>query len=109
MAADESPGDVHNFDELWRAALRFYEKETGKDLLQLPDAAGFPSRPSSADEVIEIIKARSESFKAFRDKGRKLLTVLKPIVHFVRLFIDAGAEAAGASVSTNSLSRLTIV
>lgn len=93
----ESP---RNFDELWDAALQRYEQETKKKLLTLDIARAFPSRPGSADEVLEHFKQQNQSFEAFRTHGQNVLRVLKPIVHFVRLFIDTGAEAAAASVRT---------
>lgn len=87
-----------NFGELWDEALRRYKIETKKDLLSLPFAKDFPARPSDATEVIEHFKKQDESFKAFRDLGHDMLSVLESIVHFVHLFIDSGAEAAAASV-----------
>ena len=91
--------NLRNFGELYDEALRRYEAKTGRKLSGHPLVVGLPTRPDSADEVIAIIEKQSGTFKGFRDTGRNLLNVLKPIVHFVHLFIDSGAEAASASVS----------
>ncbi|VDB88494.1 unnamed protein product [Peniophora sp. CBMAI 1063] len=95
MASDDN--SRKGFGELWDEALQRYKKETKQDLLSLPFAKDFPSRPSNASKVLEHFKKRDESFKTFRDLGHKVLSVLESIVHFVHLFIDSGAEAAAAS------------
>ena len=91
--------NLRNFGELYNEALRRYEEKTGRKLTDHPLAEDLPTRPDSADEVIAIIEKQSGTFKGFRATGRNVLNVLKPIVHFVHLFIDSGAEAASASVS----------
>lgn len=93
------PGD---FGELWNVALRRYKKETGKDLPDLAMAKELP--PSgNVDDIMDYIETQGERFGAFRERGKKVLIVLKPIVNFVHLFIDAGAEAAAASVRTTRM------
>ena len=94
--------NLRNFGEVYNEALRRYQAKTGRKLSGHPLVVGLPTRPDSADEVIAIIEKQSETFKGFRDTGRNLFNVLKPIVHFVHLFIDSGAEAASASVSSRS-------
>ncbi|KZV59812.1 hypothetical protein PENSPDRAFT_760316 [Peniophora sp. CONT] len=83
-----------DFDSIWNEALRSYQEETGKNVLELPFANKLLSRPLATDEVIQYIGEQNESFDSFRTSGRKVLSVLKPIVHVVHLFIDAGAEGA---------------
>ena len=97
MYADDIPSRF-SFGQLWSAALQRYEQETGTKLSKLAIAKDFPPRPSSADEIIAILAAQSRSFEAFRNRGKGVLRVLKPIVHFVCLFMDAGAEAGSVSV-----------
>ena len=94
--------NLRNFGEVYNEALRRYEAKSGRKLSGHPLVVGLPTRPDSADDVIAIIEKQSGTFKGFRDTGRNLLNVLKPIVHFVHLFIDSGAEAASASVSSRS-------
>lgn len=98
-----SPRD---FGELWKKALGRYEEETGKDLLKLPIAKGFPSQPSSADEVMKRLATQNESFKAFRTRGKKVLDVLRPIVDVVLVIRDC-AEGASVSIAT-SLPRIAV-
>ena len=90
--------NLRNFGEVYDEAVRRYEEQTGRKLSEHPLVESLPTRPDSADEVIAIIEKQSGTFKGFRATGRNLLNVLKPIVHFVHLFIDSGAEAASASV-----------
>ena len=94
--------NLRNFGEVYNEAVRRYEEQTGRKLSEHPLVESLPTRPDSADEVIAIIEKQSGTFKGFRDTGRNLLNVLQPIVHFVHLFIDSGAEAASASVSSRS-------
>lgn len=88
-----------DFGELWKAALRRYKDETKKDLLELPFAKDFPSRPNSAAEVIKHFKKQDASFRKFRDVGQDVIDVLETVVHFVHLFVDSGADAASNFVS----------
>ena len=90
--------NLRNFGEVYNEALRRYEEKTGRKLSEHPLAESLPTRSNNAEEVIAIIEKQSGTFKGFRATGRNLLNVLKPIVHFVHLFIDSGAEAASASV-----------
>ncbi|VDC02882.1 unnamed protein product [Peniophora sp. CBMAI 1063] len=87
-----------NLGELWNVALQRHEQETGIKLLKSANAKDFPLRPATAEEVLAIFAAQSQSFEAFRARGRKVLQVLKPIVHFICLFIDSGAEAGSDTV-----------
>ncbi|KZV58911.1 hypothetical protein PENSPDRAFT_695665 [Peniophora sp. CONT] len=90
--SDDDTGQS-DFDTLWNEALWDYKKETGKELLKHPFAKELLSRPT-ADEVIQYIANQNETFEGFRASGRKILDVVKPIVHVVQLFIDVGAEGA---------------
>ncbi|KZV65266.1 hypothetical protein PENSPDRAFT_136413 [Peniophora sp. CONT] len=95
LSSDEdSARHAYGFDDLWNEAIRCYQEETGMNLLKLPFASDLLSRSRTTDEVIQYIEEQNDSFEAFRDRGRKVLDVLKPIVHIVHLFIDAGAEGA---------------
>ncbi|KZV71697.1 hypothetical protein PENSPDRAFT_733947 [Peniophora sp. CONT] len=89
---------LNNFDRIWKDALGRYETEIGKNPLELPFAKNLPARPGSAEVVIEHFKKQEDSFKVFRDVGKKVFGVLETIVHFVHLFIDSGAEAAASHV-----------
>lgn len=85
-----------HFGELWNEALRRYEKETGNRLLDLPIAQAFPSQPGNAEVVMEHFNKQIEAFETFRDRGKKIWSVLRRIVDVVLLIRDC---AGGASVS----------
>lgn len=94
----EASAPPTDFGQLWSEALGHYKEKTGKDLSKLLSSEEFPADAGNVDGIIEYIKGRSGKFDDFRESGQKVLRALKPIVHFVHLFIDAGAEAASASV-----------
>ena len=50
-AQSRPPSD---FNILWDEALRRYRTETKRDLLELPIAKAYPSRPSNADEIMNV-------------------------------------------------------
>ena len=86
------------FDGLWKAALRRYEKETGKDLLKHRTVQTFPSNVTSVDEVMQLIEAQNASFQAFRASGRKVRDALKPVVNSL-LLMKSCVDSASASTS----------
>jgi hypothetical protein len=86
-----------NFNELWVAALHRYQDETGRELSQTPYFTPLISS-SSADDVCRVLQDRGECLKAFRARGEKIRAVLAPIARLVQFFVDAGAEAASATV-----------
>ncbi|KZV72459.1 hypothetical protein PENSPDRAFT_358335 [Peniophora sp. CONT] len=87
----------HAFQMLWNGALQRYELETGKDLLAFPFANNLLAPSLRPDSVVQYFKEQNQTFKTFRSSGEKIMRVLRPIVHLVQLFIDAGAEGAAAS------------
>ncbi|VDB93418.1 unnamed protein product [Peniophora sp. CBMAI 1063] len=94
----EGTTNPRNLGDLWNVALQHHEEETGTKLLESTIAKDFPLHPAASEEVLAIFAAQGQSFEAFRARGRKVLQVLKPTVHFICLFIDTGAEAGLATV-----------
>ncbi|KZV59095.1 hypothetical protein PENSPDRAFT_695443 [Peniophora sp. CONT] len=76
-------------EDRWKQALESYRLETGHDLLKYSFAQDILAT-SSVDNVMGRLKL----FMAYRARGHKILSVLKPIVSVVIRFIDAGAEGA---------------
>jgi hypothetical protein len=99
MANSPSHQAGSDFSELWTAALRRYEDDTGRDLSKMPHFVPLV-QSSSVDNICHVLREHKESFQAFRKCDEKIRAVLAPIVRLVNLFIDAGGEAASASVST---------
>jgi hypothetical protein len=81
------------FNELWAAALSHYRVQTGRELheVKFAERVLFPS--TTADEIIEIFKEQSNSFRSFRANGKNILNRLTMIVRFVLQFINTTAEA----------------
>lgn len=77
--------------------MQRYKETTKRDF---PLADDFPSNSRDPDKVIDYIVQQEKGFKGFRDSGKKIRRVLKPIVKVVLMFVDAGAEAAAAYVRT---------
>jgi hypothetical protein len=67
-------------------------------LLKLHFANKLLPKCNTSGEAIQLLKDQNDNFKSYRAHGKKILDVLEPFVHFVHRFIDAGAEAAAASV-----------
>jgi hypothetical protein len=101
-----------DFEDIWRQALARYREETGDDLLKLHFANKLLSKCNTSAEAVQLLRDQNDNFKSFRAHGKKILDVLEPFVHFVHRFIDAGAEAAAASVrrrlSLSTVRRLTL-
>jgi hypothetical protein len=86
-----------NFKALWAVALGRYQDDTGRDLSRVPSFNSLLSA-STVEEVCTVLQENEESFKVFRAHGGTIRRVLAPIVRLVRLFVDAGAEAASSFV-----------
>ncbi|KIK60150.1 hypothetical protein GYMLUDRAFT_613721 [Collybiopsis luxurians FD-317 M1] len=84
-----------DFENLWAEALISYKEQTGRNIY-LDQAALFPNDPS-VDNIVSILETQSKGLEAFREKGKNIRNVLKPVVNLVRLFNDTGAEAAAAA------------
>ncbi|KIK60096.1 hypothetical protein GYMLUDRAFT_612140 [Collybiopsis luxurians FD-317 M1] len=86
---------TNDFESLWAKALVSYKEQTGRSLYQ-DQVAQFPDDPS-VDNIVSILETQSKGLEAFREKGRNIRNVLKPVVNLVTLFNDTGAEAAAAA------------
>ena len=102
-AQSRPPSD---FNILWDEALRRYRTETKRDLLELPIAKAYPSRPSNADEIMNVFEQQNTSFKTFRSGGRGIRGVLKSTVDLI-LLIKAATDGAAVSIACYIPPRLS--
>jgi fungal STAND N-terminal Goodbye domain len=70
------------FQSILDAACDSYAKQTGVELAKHPSADKLQNCRSSED-VLQILLERETAFKDYRDKHRKFLDRLRPIVQVV--------------------------
>ena len=93
---------MSNFQLILDAVDR-YAAETGLDLKDNPFAAKLKDC-HSANAVLLLLQENMKAFNDYRDKNRKFIDCLSPVVKFVRAFSGVLGEAAGL-VSREQLSR----
>ena len=84
----------NNFQLVLNAALDSYAKQTGIDLSKHPSADKLQSCATSED-VLQLLQDRESAFKDYRDKHRKLINCLRPVVRIVYAFSGVLGEVAG--------------
>jgi hypothetical protein len=89
MAASSS-----SFQPILDAALVNYREQTKVDLTKHPSAEKIQNC-SSLDDILQLLLERESAFNVYRDKHRKLIDSLRPIVQVVHAFSSICAEAAG--------------
>jgi len=83
-----------DFQPILDAALDSYAKQTGIDLRKHPSADKLQSCATSED-VLRLLQDREIAFKDYRDKHRKLINCLRPVVQVVQAFSGVLGEVAG--------------
>jgi len=83
-----------SFQPVLDAALVNHRNQTKIDLTKHPSAEKLQNS-SSLDDVLQLLLERESAFNAYRDKHRKLIDSLRPIVQAVHAFSTICAEAAG--------------
>ena len=84
-----------NFQSILDAALSNYHKHTGIDLTKHPSATQLQNCHHSPDDVIQLLLERETSFKDYREKYRKLIDRLRPVVKVIHAFSGILGERAG--------------
>ena len=74
-----------NFQSILDAALDNYHKQTGIDLTNHPSAEQLQNC-HSPDDVVKLLLERESTFKDYRDKYRKLIDCLRPVVNVIHAF-----------------------
>ena len=83
-----------NFQSILDAALDDYHKHTGIDLTKHPSAAQLQNC-HSPDDVVQLLLERETSFKDYREKYRKLIDCLRPVVKVVHALSGILGEGTG--------------
>jgi len=94
-----------SFQPILDAALLNYRNQTKVDLTKHPSAEKLQNS-SSLDDILQLILERESAFNTYRDKHRKLIDFLRPIVQAVHAFSTIGGEAAGLVRSQHDISFL---
>jgi len=74
-----------DFQSILDAALDDYHKQTGIDLINHPVAEQLHNC-RSPDDVAKLLLERESAFKDYRDKYRKLIDCLRPVVNIIHAF-----------------------
>jgi fungal STAND N-terminal Goodbye domain len=82
-----------NFQSILDAALDNYVKQTGIDLTKHPSAEQLQNC-HSPDDVVQLFLDRESAFTEYRDKYRKLIDCLGPVVQVVHAISSVLSEAA---------------
>ena len=82
-----------NFQSILDAALENYHKQTGINLTKHPSAEQLENC-HSPDDIVELFLQREAVFKGYRDKYRKVIDCLRPVVTVVHAFAGILGEAA---------------
>jgi hypothetical protein len=91
-----------SFQSIFDAALDSYVRQTGVDLTKHPSADKLQNCHSPED-FIQLLLERETAFKDHRDKYRKLIDRLRPVVQVVHTFSGVLREAAGFVRSRHSI------
>ena len=82
------------FQSILDAALDSYAKQTGVELAKHPSADKLQNC-YSPDDVLHLLLERETAFQDYRNKHRKLLDSLRPVVQVVHSFSTVFGEVAG--------------
>jgi len=82
-----------SFQPILDAALINYRNQTKVDLTKHPSADKLQNS-SSLDDILQLLLERESAFNVYRDKHRKLIDSLRPIVQAVHAFSTICGEAA---------------
>jgi len=96
-----------NLQSILDAALDSYAKQTGIDLRKHPSADKLQSCATSED-VLQLLQDREIAFKDYRNKHRKLIDCLRPVVQVVQAFSGVLGEVAGLVSPPNRI-RLDMI
>ncbi|KAH9967917.1 Spc7 kinetochore protein-domain-containing protein [Russula dissimulans] len=82
-----------NFRSIFDVALDNYIKQTGIDLTRHSSAHKLQNCHSTED-ILQLLLERETAFKEYRDKYRRLIDSLRPVVQVVHIFSGTLSKAA---------------
>ena len=90
-----------SFQAILDRALADYQEQIGVQLDKHPFA--YELRGSdSPDNVLKLLEAKANAFKAYRDGNRKLISWLNPVVQVIHTL----SGVLGQAVSVSSMNRI---
>jgi hypothetical protein len=101
--AMDSPSS--NFQSILDSALKNYSKQTGIDITNHSSAERLQNC-YSPDDVIQLLSERESEFNNYRDKYRKLMHSLRPVVEVVHAFSSVIGEVAALVSNLHSIIAL---
>ena len=89
------------------AALADYAKITGIDLSKDPFSAML-EQSNSPEAILVLLQERQKTFESYRDRNRRLISCLSPVVTIIHAFSGILGEAVRAvSVTYHPVNLLT--
>ncbi len=89
-----TPTSSSNFQSIFNAALKAYEKKTKNDLLAHPLAAQLQACNSPAD-ILAVLQDRVKEFDQSRSAGERLSRWLNPTINVLYAFSATLGEGVG--------------
>jgi hypothetical protein len=83
-----------NFQSILNAALDSYARQTGIDLMKHPSIDKLQSC-HGLEDVLELLQDREAAFEDYRNKRRKLINCLRPVVQVIHAFSGVLGEVGG--------------
>jgi len=107
MSTPPTPASLSNFQSIFHASLRAYEKQTKNDLLSHPLAARLHSCDSPA-AILTVLQDQVQEFEQSRSVNQRLTKWLDPTVNVLYAFSATLGEGVGL-VNLNKQARVTSV
>ena len=90
-----------SFQAILDKALVDYREQTGVELDKHPFTDELQGR-DSPDDILKLLEAKANAFKAYRDGNRKLINWLSPVVQVVHTL----SGVIGQAVSVSLINRM---
>jgi hypothetical protein len=90
-----------SFQEVLDKALDDYREQTGVELDKHPFADELRGR-GSPDDILKLLEAKANAFKAYRDGNRELINWLSPVVQVISTL----SGVIGQAVRVSSMGRI---
>ena len=83
-----------NFESIFKAALKAYQKKTGEDLLAHPLAAQLQACKSPSD-ILAVLQEKVNEFDESRSAAERLSRWLSPTINVLYAFSATLSQGAG--------------
>ena len=86
-----------SFQEILDKALDDYREQIGVELDKHPFTNELQGR-GSPDDILKLLEAKANAFKAYRDGNRKLINWLSPVVQVINTLSGVIGQAVSVSL-----------